>query len=148
LNADFASATVLISFGAVLGVTTPFQLVIMSLIEIIIFAGNEHLGLEIYQVHSLKYAIGQLFSFHLLIRLGFGYRSVDARSRFWRLFWTGRQFRVEEGPQLGQGRTHLHVGHVRHDRYNFGASNESKKKILNLNFPPFFRNHFLVVVLA
>jgi ammonium transporter Rh len=56
LNADFASATVLISFGAVLGVTTPFQLVVMSLIEIIIFAGNEHLGLEIYQVHSLKYA--------------------------------------------------------------------------------------------
>ncbi|XP_046657631.1 ammonium transporter Rh type A-like [Daphnia pulicaria] len=53
LNADFASATVLISFGAVLGVTTPFQLVVMSLIEIIIFAGNEHLGLEIYQVSDI-----------------------------------------------------------------------------------------------
>jgi hypothetical protein len=81
LNADFASATVLISFGAVLGVTTPFQLVVMSLIEIIIFAGNEHLGLEIYQVHSLKFdLIGQLFSFNLLIR--FRFRISERRCSF------------------------------------------------------------------
>lgn len=53
LNADFASATVLISFGAVLGVTTPFQLIVMSLIEIVIFAGNEHLGLETFKVSDI-----------------------------------------------------------------------------------------------
>ena len=50
LNADFASATVLISFGAVLGVTTPLQLIVMALIEIAIFSGNEWYGLEVIQV--------------------------------------------------------------------------------------------------
>ena len=52
LNADFASATVLISFGAVLGVTTPLQLIVMALCEIAIFAGNEWYGLEVLQVNS------------------------------------------------------------------------------------------------
>ena len=46
LNADFASASVLISFGAVLGVTTPLQLIIMAICEIAVFATNEWLGLE------------------------------------------------------------------------------------------------------
>lgn len=50
LNADFASASVLISFGAVLGVTTPLQLIIMALCEIAIFASNEHLGLHVMEV--------------------------------------------------------------------------------------------------
>ncbi|XP_052804715.1 ammonium transporter Rh type B-like isoform X1 [Mya arenaria] len=36
VTADFASATVLISFGAVLGKTTPLQLLIMGLIEVIL----------------------------------------------------------------------------------------------------------------
>lgn len=50
LNADFASASVLISFGAVLGVTTPLQLIIMAICEIAVFASNEHLGLHVMEV--------------------------------------------------------------------------------------------------
>ncbi|KAI1897700.1 hypothetical protein AGOR_G00085980 [Albula goreensis] len=43
INADFSTATVLISFGAVLGKTSPVQLLIMTVLEITIFAMNEHL---------------------------------------------------------------------------------------------------------
>ncbi|XP_039604044.1 ammonium transporter Rh type A [Polypterus senegalus] len=43
INADFSTATVLISFGAVLGKTSPVQLLIMTILEITIFAMNEHL---------------------------------------------------------------------------------------------------------
>jgi len=53
LNADFASASVLISFGAVLGVTTPLQLIVMALCEIAIFAGNEWTGLELLQASDV-----------------------------------------------------------------------------------------------
>merc|ERR1719187_1958498 len=44
LNADFATAAVLISFGVVLGTTSPVQLIIMSLIEIVLFNVNEVIG--------------------------------------------------------------------------------------------------------
>jgi len=44
LSADFATAAVLISFGVVLGVTSPLQLVIMTVLEIIIFTVNEVIG--------------------------------------------------------------------------------------------------------
>ncbi|XP_046657634.1 ammonium transporter Rh type A-like [Daphnia pulicaria] len=53
LNADFASATVLISFGAVIGVTTPLQLAVMAVCEIAIFASNEHLGLEVLRISDV-----------------------------------------------------------------------------------------------
>uniref|UniRef100_A0A8C5PFB8 Ammonium transporter Rh type A n=1 Tax=Leptobrachium leishanense TaxID=445787 RepID=A0A8C5PFB8_9ANUR len=43
INADFSTATVLISFGAVLGKTSPVQMLIMAILEITVFAGNEHL---------------------------------------------------------------------------------------------------------
>ncbi|XP_075454695.1 ammonium transporter Rh type A [Ascaphus truei] len=43
INADFSTATVLISFGAVLGKTSPVQMLIMAILEISIFACNEHL---------------------------------------------------------------------------------------------------------
>ncbi|XP_029451967.1 ammonium transporter Rh type A [Rhinatrema bivittatum] len=43
INADFSTATVLISFGAVLGKTSPVQMLIMAIIEITVFACNEHL---------------------------------------------------------------------------------------------------------
>ncbi|XP_031290421.1 ammonium transporter Rh type A [Camelus dromedarius] len=42
INADFSAATVLISFGAVLGKTSPVQMLIMTIIEIAVFAGNEY----------------------------------------------------------------------------------------------------------
>uniref|UniRef100_A0A8C7Z5L2 Ammonium transporter Rh type A n=1 Tax=Oryzias sinensis TaxID=183150 RepID=A0A8C7Z5L2_9TELE len=41
INADFSTATVLISFGAVLGKTSPVQLLIMTILEITIFSINE-----------------------------------------------------------------------------------------------------------
>ncbi|XP_029611932.1 ammonium transporter Rh type A [Salmo trutta] len=47
INADFSTATVLISFGAVLGKTSPVQLLIMTILEITIFGINEHLVAEI-----------------------------------------------------------------------------------------------------
>lgn len=50
INADFSTATVLISFGAVLGKTSPVQLLIMTLLEISIFSINEHLVAEIIGV--------------------------------------------------------------------------------------------------
>ncbi|KAM4695280.1 ammonium transporter Rh type A [Discoglossus pictus] len=43
INADFSTATVLISFGALLGKTSPVQMLIMTILEISIFACNEHL---------------------------------------------------------------------------------------------------------
>ncbi|XP_038582352.1 ammonium transporter Rh type A-like [Micropterus salmoides] len=47
INADFSTATVLISFGAVLGKTSPVQLLIMTLLEITIFSINEHIVAEL-----------------------------------------------------------------------------------------------------
>jgi len=44
ISADFATASVLISFGVVLGVTTPAQLIIMTILETIIFVVNEIIG--------------------------------------------------------------------------------------------------------
>ncbi|MBN3319461.1 RHAG protein, partial [Atractosteus spatula] len=53
INADFSTATVLISFGAVLGKTSPVQLLIMTILEITIFAMNEHLVVEILQASDV-----------------------------------------------------------------------------------------------
>ncbi|KAH6931635.1 hypothetical protein HPB50_026144 [Hyalomma asiaticum] len=44
VGAEFAAASVLISFGAVLGKTSPLQLVVMAAVEVVLFACNEHLG--------------------------------------------------------------------------------------------------------
>ncbi|XP_072355164.1 ammonium transporter Rh type A-like [Scyliorhinus torazame] len=53
INADFSTATVLISFGAILGKTSPIQLLIMTLLEITIFACNEHLVTGILKVKDV-----------------------------------------------------------------------------------------------
>lgn len=50
LNADIASAAVLISFGAVLGKISPLQLVLMGIIETVIFAANEYLSSHVLKV--------------------------------------------------------------------------------------------------
>ncbi|XP_052089957.1 ammonium transporter Rh type A-like [Mytilus californianus] len=50
LTADFAAATVLISFGAVLGKTSALQLLIMAVIEVVLSQLNEHIGLELLNV--------------------------------------------------------------------------------------------------
>nr|BAJ10270.1 Rh-related protein [Branchiostoma floridae] len=44
LSADFAAAAVLISYGAVLGKTTPVQLVVMAFLEIAFLTVNEWIG--------------------------------------------------------------------------------------------------------
>lgn len=46
IGAEFAAAAVLISFGAVLGKTSPVQLLVMAVIETVLFACNEHLGID------------------------------------------------------------------------------------------------------
>ncbi len=52
LTADFACAAVLITFGAVLGRLSPLQMIIMALLEIAIFQGNEYLGLTVFKVRQ------------------------------------------------------------------------------------------------
>jgi len=41
INADFCTGSVLISFGAVLGKTSPVQLLVMAMFEVVLFAVNE-----------------------------------------------------------------------------------------------------------
>ncbi|KAK2856111.1 hypothetical protein Q5P01_004846 [Channa striata] len=53
INADFSTATVLISFGAVLGKTSPVQLLIMTILEISIFSVNEHLVANVLKANDV-----------------------------------------------------------------------------------------------
>ncbi|XP_034238337.1 ammonium transporter Rh type A [Thrips palmi] len=53
LNADVATAAVLISMGAVLGKTTPLQLVLMGFVEMVFFAANEYLSSHVLQAVDL-----------------------------------------------------------------------------------------------
>ncbi|XP_038065645.1 ammonium transporter Rh type B-like isoform X2 [Patiria miniata] len=48
--ADFTAAVVLISFGAVLGKTSPVQLIMMAFFEVIFAVLNEHIGVEVLHV--------------------------------------------------------------------------------------------------
>lgn len=50
INADFCTGSVLISFGAVLGKTSPVQLLVMSVIEVTLFAVNEFIVLSVLGV--------------------------------------------------------------------------------------------------
>ncbi|NWS07896.1 RHAG protein, partial [Motacilla alba] len=49
INADFSTATALISFGALLGKTSPIQMLILTLLEIPMFACNEHLVTKVFK---------------------------------------------------------------------------------------------------
>ena len=53
MAADFASATVLISYGVLLGTATPTQVIIMAMIEIPLFAVNEVIGRQQLGVNFL-----------------------------------------------------------------------------------------------
>jgi ammonium transporter Rh len=55
LVADFCSAAVLISFGAVLGKTSPIQLLIMATIEVVVQSVNEYIGIHYLKVISLSF---------------------------------------------------------------------------------------------
>uniref|UniRef100_A0A0B7A560 Ammonium transporter AmtB-like domain-containing protein n=1 Tax=Arion vulgaris TaxID=1028688 RepID=A0A0B7A560_9EUPU len=50
ITADFASAAVLITFGALLGKTSPMQMIVVTMFEVILFAANEYVGLVKFQV--------------------------------------------------------------------------------------------------
>ncbi|KAF0035091.1 hypothetical protein F2P81_012849 [Scophthalmus maximus] len=52
LNAEFACAVVLISFGAVLGKTSPVQLLVMALLEIPVFAVTEWAVLKYIRIND------------------------------------------------------------------------------------------------
>ena len=52
LVADFCAAAVLISFGAVIGKTSPTQLLIMATIEVVIQSVNEHIGVHYLNVYN------------------------------------------------------------------------------------------------
>lgn len=61
INADFCTGSVLISFGAVLGKTSPVQLLLMAIIEVTLFAVNEFillgpLGVSVC-THTCNHAI-------------------------------------------------------------------------------------------
>jgi hypothetical protein len=65
VHADFATLAILISFGAVLDLTTPTQLIIMAICEILCFATNEYICLDILQVFSIVVLSSLLFSFYI-----------------------------------------------------------------------------------
>jgi ammonium transporter Rh len=50
LGADLAAASFLVAFGVVLGRLTPVQYLIMVLLEVILFAVNEHLSYVVFKV--------------------------------------------------------------------------------------------------
>ena len=50
LVADFCSAAILISFGAVIGKASLTQLIVMALFEVVVQGINEHIGLHYLQV--------------------------------------------------------------------------------------------------
>lgn len=54
INADFCTGSVLISFGAVLGKTSPVQLLLMAMFEVTLFAINEFILLSILGVSNNK----------------------------------------------------------------------------------------------
>ncbi|XP_019951985.1 rh50-like protein [Paralichthys olivaceus] len=52
INAEFACAVVLISFGAVLGKTSPLQLLVMALLEVPVFAATEWAVLKYIKIND------------------------------------------------------------------------------------------------
>ena len=54
IGADIATASVLIPMGALLGRISPVQLLVLGLIEIVLFASNEYLQIELMKVRKLK----------------------------------------------------------------------------------------------
>ena len=47
IGSDFAAATVLITFGAVLGKASPFQMIIIAFMECIFYSANEALNINV-----------------------------------------------------------------------------------------------------
>lgn len=51
INADFCAGSILISFGALLGKTSPIQLLLMAGLEVTLFGINEYVLLSLLQVN-------------------------------------------------------------------------------------------------
>lgn len=69
INGDLSTATVLISFGAVLGKISPTQMLAMTILEIAAFVGNEYLVGEIFKVRIRGFILtsfGHQFWLHLM----------------------------------------------------------------------------------
>ncbi|NXE35939.1 RHAG protein, partial [Ptilorrhoa leucosticta] len=91
INADFSTATALISFGALLGKTSPIQMLILTLLEITIFACNEHLVTEVLEatdvgasmtIHAFGAYFGFFFAF-ILYRPGLTNKHENDESFFY-----------------------------------------------------------------
>lgn len=119
INADFSTATALISFGAVLGKTNPAQMLLLTFLEITVFAGNEYLVTEIFKVQlftnncflfsqfpvvtrfqcvmfpvmqEIKSSFLCCVNAELLFRVpdtGYRYWSLNDHPCLWSLFWFG-----------------------------------------------------------
>lgn len=61
VSADFAAATVLISFGAVLGKTSPLQLLVMGMIEVVVAQLNGWVCHEMLHVRILLVVLVDFF---------------------------------------------------------------------------------------
>ncbi|XP_005528831.1 PREDICTED: ammonium transporter Rh type A [Pseudopodoces humilis] len=118
INADFSTATALISFGALLGKTSPIQMLILTLLEITIFACNEHLVTEVFKatdvgasmtIHAFGAYFGLAAAF-VLYRPGLTNKHENDESTYhsdlfamigtlflW-LFWPSFNSAIAEGP--------------------------------------------------
>ncbi|NXB07876.1 RHAG protein, partial [Cnemophilus loriae] len=90
INADFSTATALISFGALLGKTSPVQMLILTLLEITIFACNEHLVTKVLEatdvgasmtIHAFGAYFGLAAAF-ILYRPGLANKHEDDESTY------------------------------------------------------------------
>lgn len=54
ITGNFAATAVLVSFGAVLGKFSPYQLLFMTMIEIVFYTVNKYIGHMIYQVSNIS----------------------------------------------------------------------------------------------
>lgn len=79
INADFAAGAVLISLGGILGVSSPFQLTVMVLIEVFLYSLNEYIGAEIFKAIDVGgsmfiHAFGAYFGYFNLILFTFKWK--------------------------------------------------------------------------
>ena len=57
INSDIASATILISFGAVLGKVSALQLLVMALVENVIYEVNEYIVFDVLHVSLSAFSV-------------------------------------------------------------------------------------------
>ena len=74
ITGNFAAAVVLISLGAVLGKVSPAQMVLIAISELVFFALNENIGVEVYEASDMGgsmyvHAFGAYFGLGLSLAL-------------------------------------------------------------------------------